>query len=130
MAYILVIDDEPQLRGLLRKILADDGHTVDTAENGKTGLKLTNCKSYDLVITDIIMPEQDGFEVMKEIRQKSPEVGIIAITGGTRHIDPKLLIISANHLGAKKVIAKPIDFDQLKTAVNEVLQDMKLPAAS
>ena len=122
MAHILVIDDEQNLREVLQKILTAEGHTVNTAENGKIGLELFKQDVYDLIITDIIMPEQDGYEVISAIRKKSPDPKIIAVTGGSRRMDVNDLMPTARCLGAEKVIAKPINYEALKLVVKELLE--------
>ncbi len=69
MARILVIDDDVHIRSLIETHLQFDGYDVDTAENGKVGLKLVGLHQYDLVITDVVMPEQDGLEVVMGIKR-------------------------------------------------------------
>ena len=67
MAKLLIIDDERGIRNTLREILADEGHEVDVAENGKQGLEMAHAKAYDLILTDIKMPEMDGMEVLEKL---------------------------------------------------------------
>jgi len=121
MAHILVIDDEVDIRFILETFLTGDGHQVDTAEDGVAGLKLTDLHHYDLIITDVIMPNKDGLEVITEIRRKSPESRIIVMTGGTAKVDKALLMSTAKAMRAHKVVAKPIDLKELRANVNEVL---------
>jgi len=121
MAYLLVIDDEADLRFVLQTYLSGQGHTVDTAENGKAGLRLTERNSYDLVITDIVMPEMDGLEVITAIRQKMPHLSVIAMSGGSAKIDRSMLITTAHLMRADRVIAKPLNLPELKAIINEVL---------
>lgn len=122
MANILVIDDELYLREVLQKILTAEGHSVSTAENGRIGLNMFDNAGYDLVITDIIMPEQDGYEVINAIHRKSPDTRIIAVSGGSRRIEADDLIPTAKCLGAQVVIAKPINYEALKVVVKELLE--------
>ncbi len=82
MARILLIDDDDSVRTMLRLTLAHFGHTVIEARNGKEGLELFQHANADLVITDIVMPEKEGLEVLMELRKKHPPVKIIAISGG------------------------------------------------
>jgi DNA-binding response OmpR family regulator len=121
MAHILIIDDEADIRFILEKFLTNAGHTVDCAEDGKTGLRMTGLNNYDLVITDVVMPEMDGLEVITEIRSKYPEMRTIVMTGGTVKLDKALLMATANAMRAHKVVAKPLDLNVLKATVNEVL---------
>lgn len=121
MAHLLVIDDEADIRFILTDFLEHDGHTVDTAENGKVGVLLAEQNHYDLVITDMLMPVMDGIEVLTAIKTKSPATRIIVLTGGSARIDKFNLLNIANAMRANKVVAKPLDFGVLKAAVNEVL---------
>ena len=72
MAKLLIIDDERGIRNTLREILADEGHTVEVAENGKQGLEMAQNKAYDLIFSDIKMPEMDGMELLKALKQPIP----------------------------------------------------------
>jgi YesN/AraC family two-component response regulator len=81
MARILLIDDDDALRTVLREILVHFGHTVIEARNGTEGLALFQQAPADLLITDIVMPEKEGFDVVMELRSKRPPVKIIAISG-------------------------------------------------
>src|SRR5471030_3027511 len=84
MARILLIDDDDSVRTMLRQTLTHFGHTVIEARNGKEGLALFPHAAADLVITDIVMPEQEGLGVLLEWRSKEPPVKIIAMSGGGR----------------------------------------------
>ncbi|NCO52254.1 MAG: response regulator [Deltaproteobacteria bacterium] len=121
MARILIIDDEPQLRKIYSEFLAVDNHQVDTAKDGKHGLTLLAQACYDLVITDIIMPETDGFEVLMALNQKYPRLKKIVITGGSALLETGYLMATAAQLRANKVIAKPVDLTTFRAAIKEVL---------
>jgi DNA-binding response OmpR family regulator len=121
VAHILVIDDEPNICEILTKILERDGHSVDTAGDGKVGMALFECNSYDLVITDIVMPERDGLEVIRALAGKLPRTKLIAITGGTPRLDRDYLLSMAKVMRVDRVFSKPIDFELLKNGVNELL---------
>jgi YesN/AraC family two-component response regulator len=120
MARILLIDDDDATRSVLRLILNQFGHFVIEARNGKEGMELFMHANADLVITDIVMPEKEGFEVLKEMRKIFPAVKIIAISGGGR-VNPTDNLRMAKFLGAAKVLAKPISTEDLMGAINEVL---------
>jgi CheY-like chemotaxis protein len=81
MARILLIDDDEPVRTTLRLTLEHFGHTVIEARDGTEGLALFQHANADLVITDIVMPEKDGLEVLRELRRMHPSVKIIAISG-------------------------------------------------
>ena len=118
MAHILLIDDDEDIRFILETFLTGAGHTIDSAENGKAGLQLVGQNHYDLVITDIIMPEMDGLEVVTAITQKFPDIRIIVMTGGTMKVDKGFLLSMAK---AHKVIDKPVNLNKLQAAVIETL---------
>ena len=122
MARILAIDDEEDIRNIIKKLLTVDGHAVDTAKDGNDGLKLFGKSTYQVVITDIIMPEKDGLEVLQSLRKTYMGLGIIVITGGS----PKLSINDLEHvatvLGADRVLVKPLNYDLLRSSVRELLE--------
>jgi len=121
MARILLIDDQEHIRNIIKQILLIDGYEVDTAENGKAGLKMVQLHRYDLVITDIFMPEQDGLEVIMELRQQFPDIKIIVMTGGGAKLDIGHLLKMSKYMGADRLFSKPIDFVTLRAAVKELL---------
>ncbi len=116
MARILVIDDEDLLREMLREILEDAGHEVEEASNGQAGIERYTQNPADLIITDLMMPEKDGFETIHELRKAYPEVKIIAITGFGLHNLPL-----AYDLGAHRVFEKPFPPKEFLQAVEELL---------
>lgn len=120
MARILLIDDDDDVRALLRRVLAAHGHTVIEARNGVEGLKLFPSAQADLLITDIVMPEKSGLEVLAELRDSHSPFKAIAISGGSLHGDEDGLQ-RAKALGAAKVLAKPFSREVLMAAVNELL---------
>ncbi|MCH8809524.1 MAG: response regulator, partial [Proteobacteria bacterium] len=84
MARILIIDDEDELRSMLRQMLEQAGHEVTEAVNGAEGIRLYEQDRPDLIITDIIMPEKEGVETIIALRRADPDLPIIAISGGGR----------------------------------------------
>ncbi len=120
MKRVLIIDDEPVILVMLKKMIEKAGYKVDLASNGNEGLDLLRSKPFDLVITDIIMPEREGLEIISILRKEFPEIKVIAISGGGR-LSPDGYLESANFLGAKKVLKKPFTMDEIVGAVNELL---------
>jgi DNA-binding NtrC family response regulator len=120
MAKILIIDDDAIVRRTLATILEDDGHEVAVAEDGRQGMALFRSGKPDLVITDIVMPEQEGIQTITEMRQERPDAKIIAISGGGRIGDTDFLKI-ALVLGAADAIRKPFDSEELLTIVKACL---------
>lgn len=106
MANILIVDDEELARFTLQEILEAGGHVVSFACNGVEGLKMAIAGGVDLVVTDIIMPDKEGVEMIKDLKAHSPDLPIIAISGGGRTRNLNFLEI-AQHFGADAVLAKP-----------------------
>ena len=100
---ILVVDDEPLLRDILIKILSKKGYQVETAVDGEEALEMLRQQKYQLLISDIKMPRLNGFELLKEVKQKYPEMGVIMMTayGDSFSVKDSLL------LGADEYITKP-----------------------
>ena len=121
MARILVIDDDVEICTLTKKFLVLDGHEVDTAEDGAVGLKLTGRNQYDLVITDVVMPEQDGIGVVAELKRLKPHIRIIVRTGGGAKFSISELLNITKFMKADRGLAKPLDFEMLLETVRELL---------
>jgi CheY-like chemotaxis protein len=117
---ILVIDDNIAVLSTLIFLLKEEGYHVVSAENGHAGVRIYRSEQPDLVIADIIMPEQGGIQTIKEIKRLCPEAKIIAISGGARigATDP---LEAARDVGATKTLAKPLDPDDFIETVNAVL---------
>lgn len=119
---ILVIDDEKRMCDSIKVLLSNIGYEVDTAENGKIGIdKLTSGK-FDLVITDLMMPELDGFAVMKHIKENCPGTLVIVITGYAS-VESAVRAIRS---GAYDYILKPFDFEIIKISVERAWDKLKL----
>ena len=121
MSHILIIDDDPPLRRVMRSTLERAGHVVWDAANGREGMALYQQVSPDVVVTDIFMPEKDGIQILMDLKQTSGSAKIIVITGG----DPRDLFglkSSACLLGADRVLSKPFAMQTLLLTVGEVLK--------
>ena len=122
MAKILVLDDEAAILLMIKKMLERAGHEVDVALNGSDGMELFEKNKFDLLITDIIMPQKDGLEVVLELRKKYPDLKIIAISGGGR-IHPEGYLPSAKHFGADLIFQKPLVQKEFLLAVSSLLKE-------
>lgn len=122
MAKILVIDDERAIRNSLKEILEFEQHVVDVAENGKVGLEKALSGTYDLIFTDIKMPELDGQEVLEAIIKAELDTPVIMISG---HADTDLAM-DCIHAGATDFITKPIDLNRLIIATKSALEKKDL----
>jgi DNA-binding response OmpR family regulator len=123
MKRILIIDDNDQVRSLLREMLELGHYTVIEAPNGDIGARLFRQQPADLVITDIFMPEKEGLETIRELRRDFPDVKIIAISGGGSRGDLGYLP-TAKKLGAHRTFIKPFEMDELLSAVHELLGEI------
>jgi len=120
MERILIIDDDAQVLNVLHFALVHEGYEVLKAYNGKEGIKLYRENPVDLIITDLIMPEKEGIETIRELTVEFPKVKIIAISGGGR-VGPEDYLPMAKMFGAKRTLTKPIKRNDLVRAVKEVL---------
>jgi DNA-binding NtrC family response regulator len=113
---VLLIEDDAAVRRLVRRMLERSRHEVTEADNGRTGLDRLGSGAFDLVITDIVMPEMDGIELLMAVRKHHPALRVIAMSGGGRTGQMDFLG-SAEKLGASAVLQKPFTFDGLTTAI-------------
>lgn len=121
MLRVLVIDDDDAVRLTIRNCLLSAGHEVADAPNGERGLAAFEASSFDVVILDILMPEKEGIETIREMRRRSAKIPIIAISGGgrTKTLD---FLAAAKALGATATLQKPFSRDALLAEVGAALQ--------
>jgi DNA-binding response OmpR family regulator len=124
MTTILIIDDDKPIRSFLKERLMDEGFNVLTAIDGNEGMNLFNDNYVDLVITDIIMPDKDGFGTIIELKRICPDIKIIAMSGGGRG-QPEYYLETAKSFGAKYTFAKPFKTSDLLEAIHELLKEEK-----
>lgn len=110
---ILVVDDEAMMRDLLEKILVREGYAVKTAGNGVEALELLQHEKFELIISDMKMPNMDGFELLKTVKQEYPNINVIIMTayGDTYTVKDALL------LGADEYITKPFKSHEISLVV-------------
>lgn len=121
MPRLILVEDDAQVRGMLRETLQQEGYEVVEASNGREAVTLYRQAPADLVITDIIMPEQDGVETIHALRREFPDVKVIAISGGSANIRGDYLLGTAHALGAIKTFHKPVDMNELLHTVKSAL---------
>jgi CheY-like chemotaxis protein len=121
MVRILIIDDDEDFRSMLRMALEQDSYAVEEARNGREGLQRYVIAPPDVVITDLLMPEREGLETIRALRQMNPQVKIIAISGGGRSGRLNFLPL-ARMFGALRTLQKPFTLQQLHDVVREVVQ--------
>ena len=120
MRRILVIDDDAAVRATICDMLEEAGYTVAEAAHGEDGLARLRAEPAELVVTDILMPEKEGIETIKEVRQLLPDMKIVAISGGGATNNLTFLQL-AKQLGADSTLAKPIQFNELVQTVRSLL---------
>ena len=118
---VLVVDDEPMVRRVCKALLELLGHEVIEAGNGFEALRRVGDSRPDAVLLDMLMPEKDGVETLREIRAIDAVLPIIAMSGGSR-IDAALCLRFASNLGAPLVLLKPFTADELDAALAQVIQ--------
>ncbi len=118
MPSVLVVDDEDAIRQLIRETLEQAGYQVSDARDGKEGLARYRKAPADLVIMDILMPDQDGLESILTLRREFPNVKIVAITGGSDMIGILNFLDVAKMLGARRTLQKPFEMKQLLDVVH------------
>lgn len=118
---ILVVDDEKVIREFLRDFLSDQGYETDLATDGKEALDKIKRSNYDLVITDIKMPNADGIEVLRKVKRKNSNTGVIIITGYPSLETEK----ECKKFGAAGYLVKPFQISQIKLLVELNLKSKK-----
>ncbi|MEM6708221.1 MAG: response regulator [Pseudomonadota bacterium] len=120
MSSILVADDDEHVLDVIAEMLRMAGHDVTTALNGIEVEQRFRDEEIDLVITDIVMPEQEGLETINNIRQSAEHLPIIAISGGGR-VGPGSYLDLARRFGANAALHKPFELDDLVSTVTDLL---------
>jgi CheY-like chemotaxis protein len=120
MSKVLVIDDDPGVRRVIRQALEDEQIEVVEAEDGQQGLRKFSTHRPSVVVTDIIMPNMEGIETIMQLRTLAPGLRLVAISGGGRVAHKDFLEI-ARRVGADRVLPKPFDDDVLVGMVKELL---------
>lgn len=119
---ILVVDDDSGVLKMTELMLSDGGFNVIVSSNAREGLGILKAQKVDLIITDIIMPEMEGIELISQLQKDHPALPIMAISGGGRSHNTDFLKF-AKKLGAKVVLEKPFRREALLEAVNRAFGD-------
>lgn len=118
MSRILVIDDSPSALEALAMTLTQSGHQVSTCSHGKHARRILDREAFDLVLTDIYMPEEDGLQLIQEVRRRQPKLPVVAMSGGAGRVD---MLPAARLLGACQILRKPFSGADLLAAVEAAL---------
>jgi DNA-binding response OmpR family regulator len=124
MPRVLVVDDNPDVRFTICQILESHGYDVDSAQDGNEALVLFDNQLPDLVITDIIMPEQEGLGLIRNILARRTDAKILAVSGGGR-IGKTDYLMLARRMGASAILPKPFEVEELIDKVEDCLSTPK-----
>ena len=122
MARVLIIDDDAAIRDMLHQLLNREGYETVEASAGREGVQCFRAVSMDVIILDMLLPEQNGPEVIRALREVDPAVPIIAISG-CDHTGPLDFSRGAEVFGAQRMLQKPFHLQELLTAVRDLVQD-------
>lgn len=121
MSHILIVDDDIQLRDIIGHLLTIRGHRVYSAANGKGAIDIVEQQHIDLVITDILMPDMDGYELISFLHRRASTPRIIAMSGGSGSLDSEYLLCVARSMKVDILLEKPFRLPVIETAVSELL---------
>lgn len=119
---VLVVDDDRAVRGLVRRTLEGAGYRVLEAGDGTDAIRLVDAHPVALVVTDVLMPERDGIEVVLQLASREPRLPIIVMSGGGTGLDVETLVTTALAFGASAALAKPFSIGALLSLVGDVLR--------
>ncbi len=118
---ILIIDDEKVICDACHLILSERGHTVERKLDGAAGLKALRSNSYDVILLDMMLPDMEGMEILETIKQRTPQAGVIVITGYSTVANA----LKAMKLGATDYLSKPFSEDELLASIEKVCSDLQ-----
>ena len=116
MANVLIIDDDETVLETFQIVLSSSGHQLQTASNGALGIEATKTNALDVMVTDVVMPEKDGLEVLMQMRKTHPDTKIVVVSGGGRTSATDYLKM-AEVLGADRVLYKPVTATEVSAAI-------------
>lgn len=118
---VLIVDDEPMLVSTWCEALSDEGFTVQGYSDGHKALSAFDRERHDVIVTDMLMPEVEGFEIIRRVRRIDPGVKVLAVSGGGRHWKAPTLLRWAGNVGADAVLEKPFSVDALLDAIRALM---------
>jgi DNA-binding response OmpR family regulator len=122
MARILLVDDDEAVRLSVAHVLSRDGHGITTAQNGRQALSRAREDDFDLIVTDIVMPDMEGLETIAALRAQSHTVPILAMSGGGRYGSTEHYLACATQFGADFTLRKPFSANLLRAIVDHLIQ--------
>jgi CheY-like chemotaxis protein len=122
MYRVLIVEDDAIIRDMLVQMMRQEGYDTYEAEDGKEALKIVDSRKPNLVITDLLMPEKEGLELIQEVRKKDKKIKIVAISGGSRLIDADQSLKTAQLIGADRVCKKPLNRTKFIQDMRELIE--------
>lgn len=119
---VLVIDDSSDIRVLLTDLLEEAGANVTACEDGKEAISQLGQSEFDIVITDILMPQKDGVSVIRTLKEEDKSIPILVISGGSQTLSSHWLLKITQTMGVEAVLHKPFEPDELLTIVSRLVQ--------
>ena len=126
---VLVADDEEEIRALLMHWLVGAGHTVTAVANATEARAVTKQRRFDVVITDVLMPDGDGIQLINDLKQAQPDARVVAISGGGLYVEGDNCLKIAKAFGAHAAVMKPFSREQLLGGVGEALAAPRAPVS-
>jgi CheY-like chemotaxis protein len=123
MASILVVDDNPSIRRSLRRLFESNGYTVAEAPTGRMALTNLRHAPSDLVVSDVFMPDMNGYELLMTLRDEFPDIPLIMMSGGDGGVGKTNVLHAGSKLGALRVFEKPFRLNEMLEAVQGALAD-------
>lgn len=123
MVKILIVDDELFVRDMMADMIKPAGYDVIVAENGAEAFDVCKKESIDLIITDIVMPEKNGIDLIMNVKKEYPEIPIIAVSGGGGITGRYDYLEIAKLVGANNILKKPFKIEELRTAVSDAIEN-------
>jgi CheY-like chemotaxis protein len=124
---VLVADDEEDIRSLVLHWLVAAGHTVTSVANGNEARKVILQHRFDVVVTDVLMPDGDGIQLINDLKDTQPHARIVAMSGGGRYVEGDNCLKIARGFGAHAAVMKPFGREQLLAGVKEALATQPAP---
>jgi len=122
MSRVLIVDDEKHVRDMLMKMIEPGGYKVVEVGSGAEACNVCKEMSVDLIITDMVMPEKNGIDLIMEVKKKHPDISVIAISGGGGITGRYDYLEIAKLLGVKNILKKPFAMTELRLAVDNILK--------
>jgi two-component system chemotaxis response regulator CheY len=120
-ASILVVDDTPAILMVVQGFLEPEGYRITTVRNGKAALRELEAGAFDLVLTDILMPDMEGLELIRRIKKNFPTLPVIAMSGGGQYMEGDRTLGMARSLGAHAILSKPFKGEALLKCISAAL---------